>query len=108
MGFRSTITSEHYSGSLPYWFKDKYKDRLCFPDGLLLASITEFKYYSNDLFEDFQKCLHEINWWVDHNLTVTIAVLHEDSNISKVIIGKDDIKYFWMKESFESDQVWMQ
>lgn len=108
MGFRSTIISEHYAGILPDWFKDKYKDRLSFPDGILLASISEWKYYSNDVFEDFQKALHDIDWWKDHNLTVTIAVLHEDSNISKVVVGKENIKYFIMKEYYEDDRVWMQ
>jgi hypothetical protein len=52
MGFKSTIVSEHYAGNLPSWFKEKYKDKLTFPDGLLVASRTEAAFYSNDIFND--------------------------------------------------------
>ena len=108
MGFRSTLTSEHYSGTLPEWFKDKYKDRLSFPDGLLLASISEWKYYNNELFEDFHKALIEIDFWYGNSLEVNLAVLAEDGTISKVIVSKEGIRYIIMVSSYIHDSVWMQ
>lgn len=109
MGFRSTIVSEHYSGGvLPNWFKDKYSDRLLYPDGILIVSKTEWKYYSNELFEDYRKALIEIGFFDDISFTVGIAVMAEDQFISKVLIGKDEIKYTWMEDGFDSDHVWCQ
>ena len=108
MGLRSTIVSEHYSGVLPNWFKDKYSDRLIYPDGILIVSKTKFKYYTNDLFKDYRKALIETGFFDDISFTVGIAVMAEDQFISKVLVGKDGIKYTWMEDGFDSDHVWRQ
>lgn len=108
MGFRSTIVSEHYGGILPNWFKEKYSDRLLFPSGTLIVSKAEWKYYDNDLFEDYRKSLLEIGFFNHVSFSVGIAVIAEDQFISKVLIYKDEIKYFWMTDNFESDHVWCQ
>lgn len=113
MGFRSTIVSEYYDGNIPEWFKEKYSDRLFFPGGILIVSKKEWKYYSGELFEDYQKALVESGFF-DHfidgfNYTVAIAVLAEDKMISKVLIGENGIRYFWMYEDdHETDHVWCQ
>tara|TARA_R110000772_G_scaffold145504_1_gene255484 strand:+ start:27846 stop:28187 length:342 start_codon:yes stop_codon:yes gene_type:complete len=113
MGFRSTICSDHYAGVLPEWFKEKYKDRLLFPNGTLIVSKSEWKYYDNELFEDYQKALKEIDFWLKNRLSefeVNIAVLHEDGKISKVVILPDSIKYYWTQVNpyFYKENVWMQ
>ena len=108
MGFRSTIVSEYYNGVLPNWFKERYSDRLLYPDGILIVSKTEWKYDSNNLFEDYRKALIEIGFFDRKNFTVGIAVMAQDQFISKVIIGKDDIKYIWMEDGFNHYNVWGQ
>ena len=108
MGFRSTIVSEHYSGVLPNWFKDKYSDRLLYPDGILIVSKTKWKYYGNDLFEDYRNALIEIGFFDDISFKVGIAVMAEDQFISKVLIGKDGIEYTLMVHGFDADSVWCQ
>lgn len=109
MGFRSTLISEHYSAELPSWIKEKYNDRILFIEGTLIASKTEFKIYTNDLFEDFQKALIECGFFEEYEYEVSIAILAEDGVISKVEVFKNEIKYFWMeKQDFEVDYVWQQ
>lgn len=108
MGFRSTIISEYYNGVLPNWFKERYSDRLLYPDGILIVSKTEWKYDSNNLFEDYRKALIEIGFFDSKNFTVGIAVMAEDQFISKVLIGNDDIKYIWMEDGSNHNNVWRQ
>jgi hypothetical protein len=111
MGFRSTICSEHYSGNLPDWFKEKYKQTHLFPDGLLVVSKTECKYYTNVFFDDYQKAVKESGFWDDSDLKISIVVLAEDGFISKVVICKNRIKYYWLysgeEDENENDSVWM-
>jgi len=106
MGFNSILVSEHYMGDLPNWFKDKYSDRLLYPDGTLIVSKTEWEYYTNDIFEDYRKALIEIGFFDDFDYSVGIAVMGEDQVMSKVLVSKDDITYNWMNEFFGSDQIW--
>ena len=108
MGYRSTLCSEHHSGELPEWFKEKYEDQILFPDGLLVVSKREAKYYDNEFFEDYQKAVNESGFWKESDLSITLAVLSEDGFISRVIMSMDRIYYSWMDESCESDYVWNQ
>jgi hypothetical protein len=108
MGFRSTLVSEHYPGVLPNWFTEKYSDRLLFPNGILIVSKTEWKYYDNDVFEDYKEALIEIGFFSIIEFGVAIAVLAEDQFISKVLINKDKITYIWMDEGVEMQHVWKQ
>lgn len=106
MGYRSTLTTQHYNydGDLPQWFKEKYNNYFLFPNGTLV-SCTEFKMYSgNDFFEDYQKALIELNI-LTNNFKVICAVLAEDGKITKVIINKDEIKYVIMEDGCELDGV---
>lgn len=107
MGFRSTLTTQHYGQDLPQWFKEKYNKYFLFPSGTL-ASCTEFKMYSgNEFFEDYQKALIEVGL-LKNNFKITCAVLAEDGKITKVTISKDEIKYVWMDDGYEWEGVWNQ
>jgi len=108
MGFRSTLISQDYFGNLPEWFKDKYKDYILFPSGLMVTSKHEAKYYDNDFFEDYQKAIFESGFWDETDIDIAIVVLAEDGFITKVIISKKKIKYIWMEEGIDSDYVWCQ
>lgn len=108
MGFRSTLISEHYSATIPDWFAEKYKKKINVIDGTLIASKTEFKIYSNEIFEDFQRALIESGFFenLSDNFSVAIAVMGEDQVISKVEIRHNSIKYFWMDACLEAKYVW--
>jgi len=103
MGFRSTITTQHYGFKWPEWFKDKYP-WFIFPSGSLVCSKYESKFYNNEVFEDMQKAID----WPNFPLNFVCAILHEDGSISKVIITKDKIIYWWMDDGCEADNVWVQ
>ena len=105
MGFRSTLTTNHYGADLPDWFKEKYKDYFNFPSGTLVSS-TEFKLHSgNGFFYDYQQALIE-NGLLEGEFEVRFAVLAEDGIITKVVITKDDIAYFLMSQVQKVDGVW--
>lgn len=108
MGFRSTLTTEHFGSSLPTWFIEKYKENY-FINGTLVSSKCELKHYGNDFLLDYQKALIEINWF-DKMSSVCVAIMGEDDFITKVRISKDTIKYFWFREeeAFEADHIWCQ
>lgn len=107
MGFRSTLVSEHYGHTLPTWFIKKYK-YIANPEGTLITSHCEFKMYSgNEIFEDYQKALIEAGLLKD-NFTVHVVVMAEDSTVTKVVISKNDIKYYSMVEQYEVDHIWNQ
>ncbi len=110
MGFRSTLVGQDYSGNLPKWFKDKYKNILFFGEGVLIASQVESKHYTNDLFEDYQKSLIETDFFEDFPYDISIVVLAEDGFVSKVLISVKEIKYYWLSydDGLESDHVWCQ
>jgi hypothetical protein len=108
MGFRSTITSQHYDHPIPEWFKEKYKEYLLFPSGSFITSSKEFKLYSGmELFSDYQKCLIE-NGLLKGNFEVVCAVLAEDGGVTRVILSKDRIEYFITEDRFQWDGLWNQ
>lgn len=102
------MSSQYYSGNLPEWFKEKHEDSHLFPDGLMVVSRSECKIRSNEFFEDYHKAITESGMWQKHEIiTVEVVVLAEDGFVSKVILAKNEIKYFWLLEVQESDNVWM-
>ena len=106
MGFRSTLTTNHYGADLPDWFKEKYKDCLNFPSGTLVSS-TEFKLHSgNGFFYDYQQALIE-NGLLEGEFEVRFAVLAEDGIITKVIIRPAGIIYCLLIITHDAvDGVW--
>ena len=108
MGFRGTLISQYYDGELPQWFKDKHKEFILCPCGLLVSSKKERKYYGNDFFEDYQKAIGESGFWEKYDLTVVIALVGEDGFISKIEISKTQIKYWWTETFLESSGAWLQ
>lgn len=108
MGFRSTICSQYYDGTLPTWFINKYNETILFPLGLLIVSKIEAKYYGVEFFEDYQLAIKESGFWEKtYKPNMTIAVLGEDDVISKVIITEKSIFYYLMlDQSIESSCVW--
>ena len=107
MGFRSTLCSSDYPGTLPEWFKEKYQHIMLFPQGILVVSKKEAKFYDNEFFINYQMALIESGFWDEYDLPVRIAVLAEDGVVSQVVISKDDIDYFWMDFGDEMAHVWM-
>jgi len=101
MGFRSTLTTEHYWWEIPEWFTEKHGDMFNFgaltsKDGKTVPSFpigsrTEKKYYSllneEEIFVDIQKLVRE------YGLTEIVAVLlHECGGITRVAISQDKIR----------------
>ncbi len=107
MGFRSTLVSQEYGGTLPDWFKDRYKNKLIFPSGTMIVSCCEFKIYDNAIFDDYRKALQESGFDLDR-VGIAVSVLAEDGTVSKVCINDEGIKYFVMDEMYEDDSVWAQ
>jgi hypothetical protein len=109
MGFRSTLISEYYGFDLPAWFGEKYDRLITVMDGTLIASKMEFKIYDNELFEDLQKALIEAGYF-EHtkDRVFHVAVLHEDAEISKVVIGKTEIHYYLIVNRIKLETVWTQ
>lgn len=96
MGFRSTIISQDIGvGQLPKWFKDKYEGILSFPNGLMIASKIEAKFYSGEMFMDYQTALNEVDYFkgFSEDYKTYILVLSEGGNITKVVITKEDVKF---------------
>jgi predicted GNAT superfamily acetyltransferase len=109
MGFRSTLISEYYGFDLPAWFGEKYSEFITVMDGTLVASRIEFQIYNNNLFEDLQKALIEAGYFENTKDRVFhVAVLHEDAEISKVVIGEIEIHYYLMDNGMELQNVWTQ
>lgn len=108
MGFRSTFISDDWGGSLPEWFKEKYSHYITASDSVMIASPYEIKLYGgNELFLDYQKALIEIDFFPSQ-FPVTLVVLAEDGNVTKVIIAKDKITYMLMIDHYEADVTWEQ
>ena len=106
MGFRSTLTTQHYGYKMPEWFKEKYNDKFLITD--TLVSQREWKMYSgNEFFEDYQRALIEVGI-LKNGFKVVCAVLAEDDNITKVVITDSQIKYFLMEDRILLDGVWNQ
>jgi predicted GNAT superfamily acetyltransferase len=108
MGFGSTLISEYYGFDLPAWFGEKYSEFITVMDGTLIASRIECHIYNNNLFEDLQKALIEAGYFKrTKDRVFHVAVLHEDSEISKVVIGATEIHYYLMDNGMELQNVWM-
>jgi hypothetical protein len=109
MGFRSTLITEYYGFDLPAWFGEKYSEYIAVMDGTLIASKIEFQIYNNNLFEDLQKALIEAGYF-EHtkDRVFHVAVLHEDAEISKVVIGKTEIHYYLIVNRIKLETVWTQ
>lgn len=110
MGFRSVLITDHYGHKLPEWFKEKYNEDFNFLSGTLVSSKAEIKLYSGDeFFQDYQKALAETGI-LDNSFRVNCVVLHEDGVITKVVISKKEIEYFWILqtdiEGLEMGRLW--
>jgi hypothetical protein len=113
MGFRSTLITEYYGFELPAWFGEKYSEFITVMDGTLIASRIEFQIYNNDIFEDLQKALIEVGYFAGYfahtkDRVFHVAVLHEDAEITKVVIGEKEIHYYLMDNGIELQNVWTQ
>jgi hypothetical protein len=109
MGYRSTLITEHHPDKLPSWFEEKYSKDILVIDGTLIASKRGFKIYDNAIFEDLQKALIECGFYErSKNNSLNVAVLHEDCEVSKVIIWRDNIFYALMHDAIELDSVWQE
>lgn len=92
MGYRSTFITESLDINPPDWFKEKYAEKLHFFDSGVIATKKEFKIQEDEIFKDFQKFLNETGFFYRF-IYYHIAILHEDSKISKVTIQADNILY---------------
>lgn len=90
MGFYSTAVTDTVfrRGEIPDWFRDKYRDRLNFPDlpVFCLSSKADTKDYGTfaDLHLDIQRILPE-------KATCTLLYLHECKGVTRFRISKDEI-----------------
>jgi len=106
MGFRSTLVSQDIGvGVIPDWFKAKYDDRLLFPNGLMIVSKMEAKYYCNTMFEDYRKVLLEFDYFDNHTYPVSILVLGESGSITNVLVSKFKVVFNIITEfgDYEAD-----
>lgn len=109
MGYRSTfITNEIYTDEIPEWFREKYQGAYNFGDvkdgSVVISSNWETKYYAlqdDELFADISKLLKEI----DVSYDIAGALVHEDGEVSRVIIGKDFVKVQHMQDGGENYQL---
>jgi hypothetical protein len=109
MGFRSTLITDYYGFDLPQWFGEKYDRLITVIDGTLIASKMEFQIYNNNIFEDLQRALIEAGYFNSTKDRVFhVAVLHEDAEITKVVIGATEIHYYLMDNGMELQNVWTQ
>ena len=95
MGFRTTLTTQHYGTRLPAWFHEKYFENY-FIDGTLVSSKCELKHYDDFFEKDLQKALIEIDFFTDNIREMHVVALGEDGFVSKIIVTKETIKYFWL------------
>lgn len=95
MGFRSTMTTEHYYQEIPQWFLEKYPDlaygamkeqRWSFPISLRGERKFYDKFSEQEIFVDIQKILREKD--IDD---ISVVLLHECGGITLVKIGRDKI-----------------
>lgn len=99
MGFRSTITTEHFGHTVPDWFVEKWPwlqfgtshDGNNTTPKLLITSRREAKFYSEfrneELLKDVQKVLKE----VDVKKLVAV-LLHECGGVTRIEITQNDIR----------------
>jgi len=103
MGYRSVFITEDNYAALPDWFYDKYKDSInfgehvfgngirsksCFP----LSSKSERKFYQgaeDEMFIDLSRVIEEMQ--DDLMESITLLLLHEDEELSNVVITADTI-----------------
>lgn len=106
MGYRTTFVSEHIYVPLPQWFTDKWEESVHFyvrPEGLYgapagtltmpISSKFERKFYSSaedELFIDLARVLRELDER-DRVKEISIALMHEDGEIDRVIITPNKI-----------------
>lgn len=100
MGFRSTITTEHFGMKMPGWFVEKYPN---FQFGgsngmekndsphLLITSRGEEKFYrvfaTDERFLDIQRVLREVEV-----KEIVAVLLHECGGITRIQISQDKIE----------------
>jgi hypothetical protein len=108
MGFRSTVTSDVWYGTLPAWFQEKYMTgnfpMLRQSENLPLSSANEVKAYFHTNFDtDVQKAILEMG----HDLRTIPFVfvwLHECGGITRVEIWEKNIFYSepatWCREEW--------
>ena len=107
MGYRTTITTNHYPRELPAWFNDKYKE-LYFISGTLVTSKKEVKHYDDIFIKDLQKALIESEFFKNNSIKFNVVVLGKDGFVTKIIITNDLIEYYWMgpDEGQEAEDIW--
>jgi hypothetical protein len=101
MGYRSTFVTEDIYYELPEWFIEKYQDQINFSEKKLegydkltfpLSSKYERKFYSgaeDELFVDLAKMLQQVT--ESYPRDITIALMHEDGEIDRVIITPEKV-----------------
>lgn len=110
MGFRTTLTTEHFGTQLPKWFHEKYEKNY-FIDGTLVSSKCELKHYDDEFEKDYQKALLETDFFSDNLREIHIVAMGEDGYVTKIIITKDKIKYILFgvdDDDTEAECIWQQ
>lgn len=95
MGYRRTIITQDASGKLPKWFIEKYKEEFNINE-LLVSTKYEIKTYGDYFFGDYHKALIECGFFFCPGREMQIVVLGEEGHCSKVIITKEERKYYQM------------
>lgn len=105
MGFRSTLTIEHYAITWPDWFVEKYSNSVWFGEGNkgVIASKYEAKTYGmfSDLHNDIQKAIN----WDNAPESIVLVYLHECGGVTRCQIFKDKIKWSEPESWRETDGV---
>jgi hypothetical protein len=94
MGFYSTIIGQDYPVNLPRWFGEKYEKYITIKEGLI-ASKMSAQFYGTEFFDDYQTALNEACWFdrINDAFPLTVVVLSEDDDITKVTITRDKIEF---------------
>jgi hypothetical protein len=107
MGFRHTIISESFPGNLPEWFKNKWKHYVNFQENsLLVASVDERKFYTDEFFKDYQKAVRESGFWDGWRYSINVICLAEDGVATRVLISNYSIEYYILEDAYQSDAIW--
>lgn len=95
MGFRSTFCSTDYPIKWPDWFREKYKNDVCFNGAL--HSMHERKLHGSwlDLPEDIRKAINWDEWEpvLTQPFRFVILFLHECGGVTRCEIRRDGV--FW-------------
>ena len=108
MGYKTTITTQHYATLLPQWFCEKYGNSY-FISGTLVSSKTELKHYDGQFERDYQHALREAGFF-DRIDQIHAVAMGENGYVTKMIITKYEIKYYWLgiENEQQEEYIWVQ